>query len=167
MPTRIAPYYFYKNNQKMTGELNEMQINNVLCSQAIGRIACCDGKHPYIVPVTYSYDGKCIYAQSFEGRKMEMMRQNPNVCFEVDLSNDIFNWQSVLLFGQFEELEELDAAKSRENHVAKIMPLMTGSSIHQHEHWEGNGHELNDAGRMKPIMFRINIHEKMGRFEKR
>ena len=53
----------------MTGELNEQQINNLLTSQAIGRIACCDGKHPYIVPVTYSYDGHYIYGQSTEGQK--------------------------------------------------------------------------------------------------
>ena len=106
----------------MTGELNETQINNILCSQAVGRIACCDGKHPYIVPVTYSYDGEHIFAQSYEGRKMEMMRKNPNVCFQVDISTDIFNWQSVLIFGQFEEINEDDIPETREIHFSKIMP---------------------------------------------
>ena len=36
----------------MLGELNETQMNNVLLSQCIGRLACTDGKQPYIVPVT-------------------------------------------------------------------------------------------------------------------
>jgi hypothetical protein len=44
---------------------------------------------------------------------------------------------------------------------------MTPSAIHQHEHWEGGGHELSDKDRIKPIMFRIKINEKSGRFEKR
>jgi nitroimidazol reductase NimA-like FMN-containing flavoprotein (pyridoxamine 5'-phosphate oxidase superfamily) len=151
----------------MTGELNETQINNILCSQAVGRIACCDGKHPYIVPVTYSYDGEHIFAQSYEGRKMEMMRKNPNVCFQVDISTDIFNWQSVLIFGQFEEIDEDEIPETRESHFSKIMPLMTGSRIHEHEHSERSDNTLSDTSRIKPIMFRININEKMGRFEKR
>lgn len=151
----------------MTGELNQNEINNILCSQAVGRIACCDGKHPYIVPVVYSYDGSSIFAQTYEGKKLEMMRKNPNVCFQVDVSNDIFNWQSVLVFGQFEEIIGEKVELIRDTHFSKVMPLMTGSSIHQHEHDEGKGHELKENTRIKPIMFRIIINEKSGRFEKR
>ena len=153
--------------RNMTGELNEQQINNLLTSQAIGRIACCDGHHPYIVPVMYSYDGHYIYGQSTEGQKMELMRENPNVCFQVDLSCDLNNWQSAIAFGQFEELQDETASTAREFLFSKVLPLMTPSAIHQHEHWEGNGHELSDKDRIKPIMFRIKINEKSGRFEKR
>ncbi len=150
----------------MTGELNEQQINNLLCSQAIGRVACCEGKYPYIVPVTYAFDGTFIYCQSFEGKKIDMMRKNPNVCFEVDLSNSISNWQSVIVYGQFEEQTGDGKAKTREVLSAKVMPLSTSSVIHQHEHEEGPGHELKDDDRIKPITFRIRINEKSGRFEK-
>ena len=45
----------------MLGQLNDTQIQNILSSQAVGRLACTDGKQPYIVPVTYTYDGKYIY----------------------------------------------------------------------------------------------------------
>jgi nitroimidazol reductase NimA-like FMN-containing flavoprotein (pyridoxamine 5'-phosphate oxidase superfamily) len=119
------------------------------------------------VPVTYSYDGEYILAQSYEGRKMEMMRKNPNVCFQVDISTDIFNWQSVLIFGQFEEINEDEVPEIREGHFSKVMPLMTESRIHEHEHCERSDNTLSDTSRIKPIMFRININEKMGRFEKR
>jgi hypothetical protein len=44
---------------------------------------------------------------------------------------------------------------------------MTGSRIHEHEHSERADNTLSDKSRIKPIMFRININEKMGRFEKR
>ena len=153
--------------RNMTGELNEQQINNLLTSQAIGRIACCDGHHPYIVPVIYSYDGHYIYGQSTEGQKLELMRENPNVCFQVDLSCDLNNWQSAIAFGQFEELQDETASTAREFLFSKVLPLMTPSAIHQHEHWEGNGHEISDKDQIKPIMFRIKINEKSGRFEKR
>lgn len=151
----------------MIGELNEQQINNLLTSQAIGRIACCDGRHPYIVPVTYSYDGHYIYGQSTEGQKLELMRQNPNVCFQVDITSNLDNWQSAVIFGQFEELKDEKAAAAREHLFSKVVPLMTASVIHQHEHWEGSGHEIPDQSRIKPIMFRIKVNEKMGRYEKR
>jgi len=150
----------------MNGELNEQQINNILTSQLVGRLACCEDKYPYIVPVTFAYDGKYIYGHSFEGKKMEVLRKNPNVCFEVDIANDLSNWQSAVIFGQFEELEKNDAEEARSLLFDKVTPLQTKSSIHQHEHDEGIGHELSDKGRIKPILFRIKIHEKCGRFER-
>lgn len=149
----------------MNGELNEQQINNILTSQLIGRLACSDGKYPYIVPVTFSYDGNYIYAQSIEGKKLDVLRKNPNVCFEVDIANDISNWQSAVVYGQFEELEKEAAEEARTILFDKAMPLMTKSMIHQHEHDEGQGHELPDKNRVKPIMFRIKINEKSGRFQ--
>ncbi|MGA1308192.1 MAG: pyridoxamine 5'-phosphate oxidase family protein [Candidatus Kapaibacteriota bacterium] len=150
----------------MNGELNEQQINNILTSQLIGRLACCEDKYPYIVPVTFAYDGNYIYGQLVEGRKLELLRKNPNVCFEVDIANDIANWQSAIIFGQFEELKNDAAEEARILLFNKAMPLMTKSSIHLHEHDEGEGHELSDKSRIKPIMFRIKINEKTGRFER-
>lgn len=151
----------------MNGELNEHQINNILSSQMVGRIACCDKGYPYIVPVTYAYDGQYIYAQSLEGKKLDVMRKNPYVSFEVDISHDLNNWQSAVAFGQFEELTGADAETARELLFNKVIPLTTISEIHQHEHGEGSGHELSDATRIKPVMFRIRIHEKIGKFERK
>ena len=66
----------------MLGELNELQIKNVLSSQALGRMACAEGELPYIIPVTYAYDGDFIYGQTNEGKKLDILRKNPNVCFK-------------------------------------------------------------------------------------
>ena len=42
-----------------------------------------DGK-PYIVPLNYSYDdGKILFHCALEGKKMDAIRANPNVCFAV------------------------------------------------------------------------------------
>jgi hypothetical protein len=62
-------------------------------------------------------------------------------------------------------LEKEDAEEARILLFSKAMPLMTGYSIHQHEHDEGEGHDISDKSRVKPIMFRIKINEKTGRFE--
>ena len=151
----------------MLGELNEEQVNNVLASQVLGRLACTDGLQPYIVPVTYCYDGKYIYGQTNDGTKLDIVRKNPNICFQVDMMTDMANWQSVLVFGQFEELTEGDAESqiARETLFARVFSLMTSSTVHAHEHEPGTA--VDDSNRVKPVMYRIVITRKTGRFERR
>lgn len=148
----------------MLGKLDDLQIRNILTSQVLGRLACTDGKQPYIVPVTYTYDGKYIYGQTNEGRKLDILRKNPHVCFEVDTLMDMANWQSVLAFGEFEELKNEEAAKAREILFSRVFSLMTSSTIHAHEHESKT--KIDDKNRIKYVMYRIKINKLTGRFEK-
>lgn len=148
----------------MLGELNEIQINNVLSSQVLGRLACTDGRQPYIVPVTYTYDGQYIYGQTNEGLKLNILRTNKNVCFEVDMMTDMRNWQSVIVIGKFEELKEEEAIKAREILFGRVFSLMTSSTVHAHEH-EASG-KVDENPRVKHVMYRIKIEKVTGRFEK-
>jgi uncharacterized protein len=148
----------------MLGELNEVQINNVLFSQMLGRLACTDGKQPYITPVTYTYDGVYIYGQTNEGTKLNILRKNSNVCFEVDMVMNMANWQSVIVYGKFEELKGKEAEKARDILTNRIYPMLTSSTIHTF------GHEvtstIDDSSRVKFVMYRIKITKITGRFEK-
>lgn len=148
----------------MIGELNYNQIKNVLSSQAVGRLACSDGKQPYIIPVTYAYDGKHVYGQVIEGTKLKLLRKNPKVCFEVDMIINMANWQSVLVYGVFEELKNTEAKRAREFLFDRVFPLMTSSTIHPFGHEEKG--KVNDSTRIKPVMYRIKISKITGRFEK-
>jgi uncharacterized protein len=148
----------------MLGQLNDEQIENVLSSQVVGRIGCTDGKQPYIVPVTYTYDGKYIYGQTNEGMKLNMLRKNPNVCFEVDMMSDMRNWQSVIVYGKFEELKDKEAEKARSILFGKVFTLMTSSTVHAHEHEAGG--KVDDSTRVKHVMYRMKIKKVTGRFEK-
>jgi uncharacterized protein len=148
----------------MLGELNETQIRNILTSQVVGRIGCTDGKQPYIVPVTFTYDGEYIYGQTNEGTKLNMLRKNKNVCFEVDMMTDMRNWQSVIVYGSFEELKNKAAEKAREILFSRVFTLMTSSTVHTHEH-EATG-KVDDGTRIKHVMYRIKIKKITGRFEK-
>lgn len=154
--------YFVKDT--MLGELNDTQINNILSSQAVGRIACTDGRHPYIVPVIYGYDGKYIYGQTNDGEKLKLLRKNPNVCFETDRMTDLRNWQSVVVFGTFEELGDEEADDAKEILFDHIFPQLTGSSVHKFGH-EVTA-EIEDDNRKKTFLYRIKIKKMTGRFEK-
>jgi nitroimidazol reductase NimA-like FMN-containing flavoprotein (pyridoxamine 5'-phosphate oxidase superfamily) len=147
----------------MLGQLNETQINNILSSQVIGRLGCCSNNQPYIVPVTFAYDGECIYGQTNEGFKLSILRKNPKVCFEVDMMTDMRNWQSVIVFGKFEELKDDDAEEAKEILFNKVYLLKTSSTIHAHEH--GVTAEIDDNTRIKTVMYRIVIEKITGRYE--
>jgi len=148
----------------MLGHLNEMQIDNLLTSQVLGRLGCTDGKQPYVVPVTYTFDGEYIYGQSNEGMKLKILRKNPNVCFEVDMMTDMRNWKSVIVYGKFVELKNKAAEKAREILFGNVFPLMTSSTIHSFGH--GITDKVDDSTRVKYVMYRIKIQKVTGRFEK-
>jgi len=87
-------------------ELDEHEIDAFLRRCVIGRIGCHADGHTYVVPVVYVWEGECLYVQSIEGRKVRMMRANPQVVFEVDeYESDSGSWQSVIVEGVYEELE--------------------------------------------------------------
>ncbi len=147
----------------MIGKLDTNQVNNLLCSQSIGRLACTDGEQPYIVPISFSYDGVYIYGQTNMGKKLKIIRKNPDVCFEVDQMMDMRNWQSVVIYGEFEELKNKDAGTGREILFEKEFSLLTNTSVHAHEHAVTS--ILEDKGRIKEILFRIKIKKVTGRYQ--
>jgi uncharacterized protein len=149
----------------MLGELNENQVEDVLKTQVIGRIGCHADGITYVVPVTYVYDGTNIYAHSAKGMKIDMMRKNPEVCFEVDTMQNMANWQSVIVWGRFDEITRMEERQqAMQKLIDRMMPLMTGETA-QPTH--GLNTHAQDVGNQQAILYRITINKKTGRFEKR
>ncbi len=148
----------------MLGQLNNKQVEHLIYSLIIGRLGCHADAKTYIVPITYAYDGTYIYGHTKEGLKIEMMRKNPKVCFEVEAIENMSNWRSVIAWGEFEELKTPD---QRENGMRKlmdvVMPLMTGETTINNPITDS--HE-NYIEAMKGVVYRIKLTEKTGRYEK-
>lgn len=72
--------------RKSRQEIREQSIlDEILSSQLICRLAMVDGGRPYIIPVNYGYRDGCLYIHSApEGKKIDLLRTNPEVCFEVE-----------------------------------------------------------------------------------
>ena len=148
----------------MTGVLTKTEMDNLLHSQLVGRLACIQGDEPYIVPMAYAYDGKSILGQTIPGLKLRLLRSNPKVCFEVDQLVDLRNWKSVIIFGTFKETEEALIPQARKWLFNRIYPLSTPASVHAHEHTVES--IPSDDTRLKPVLFFIEIDRMTGRFEK-
>jgi nitroimidazol reductase NimA-like FMN-containing flavoprotein (pyridoxamine 5'-phosphate oxidase superfamily) len=88
----------------MIHELHPDEIESVLHRHHVGRLACVLAGEPYLVPITYTYQDGCIYGHTLPGQKLDAMRAEPRVSFEVDERWESDTWRSVVARGVFEEL---------------------------------------------------------------
>jgi nitroimidazol reductase NimA-like FMN-containing flavoprotein (pyridoxamine 5'-phosphate oxidase superfamily) len=144
-------------------KMTTAEIENVLQSQSICRLACNDIKFPYLIPLSYFYDGKYIYCQSQNGKKIELMQKNPNVSILVDIIGSMRNYKSVIINGEYQALNGIEADEARKLLFEQIFSLMTTTRIHYFEHQESG--KIDDSERVKVIMFRIKILSSTGRKE--
>ena len=148
----------------MLGKLTDKQIEHVLSTNVIGRIGCYADNKIYVVPVAYLYDNGCFLGHTIRGMKTKMLEKNPKCCFEVDSMQDMGNWQSVIAWGNFEELEGDEEKNAMKKLIRQLMPIMTGQSNHPDQELD-QLHKL-EALHLKATVFRISIEEKTGRYEK-
>jgi hypothetical protein len=132
--------------------MTEDEVEATLWRQRIGRIGCSVNDRPYVVPITYAYDGTYVYAYSGLGRKIEVMREQPLVCFEVDEVEGDVSWRSVIAEGVYEELVDDGARRD-------ALALLTSDGA------QVVPRSLDGAGRL--VVFRLRLTERSGRFERR
>jgi hypothetical protein len=149
----------------MLGELTKSEIEEVLTSNVVGRIGCTARNTVYVVPVTYAYDGESVFGHTVEGMKIEFLRENPECCFEVDVVKDLADWVSVIAWGTFEELKGEEARKAGDFLMNRIAPVMPGETSQSHRMGPLPNVRLATFEK-NPIVYRIRIKEKSGRFER-
>jgi len=96
--------------------MNQNEIDEILKNGEHGFLCLSKDNEPYAVPISYAYiDGKIVLHCSNIGRKLDILRANPRVCFAVaQYPNPImphngkcdFNFASVQCFGVIRELTD-------------------------------------------------------------
>ena len=148
----------------MLGALNSSEIESLLHREFVGRIGCHADDMIYVVPVSYAYDGEYIYVHTTEGLKIDIMRKNPKVCFQVDDMHNMANWQSAIAWGIFEELKKgEDRNHAIELLMGRVLPFIHSETMHVSPHWPFPSTEFDS---IKGIFFRIRLTKKTGRYEK-
>lgn len=149
----------------MLGDLNSDQIESFLREQITGRLGCYASGEIYVVPITYAYDGVYVYGRTHEGKKVKMMRENPEVCMEVDVMENFANWKSVIIWGKFEELKGNEALEAMYFFGSRLKPFVVSETAHSNEGISDIHKTHSSSG--KSITFRIKVRKKTGRFERR
>ena len=142
----------------MLGDLSKREIIDLLTKQVIGRIGCSANGETYIVPINYVYKDNAIYGHSALGKKIEMMRANPVVCFQVDEIKNTFRWKSVIISGTYSELTEEVRQQAMQGIIHRIMPLTDKPT-------EEPSHGIAPEDRDHIIVFKIELTEVSGKFE--
>ncbi|MCX7877256.1 MAG: pyridoxamine 5'-phosphate oxidase family protein [Ignavibacteria bacterium] len=147
--------------------MDKNSISNILIRNYTARLGCSDGNEVYVVPITYVYDGENILSHSNEGKKINIMRKNPEVCIEIDEVDDIFNWRSVIATGIFEELSGDESVKAFSKIYEKLSGIMKKSATEDtHPHIDKPTLHKRDISLNSTIVYRIKLIKITGRFER-
>ena len=89
-------------------EMSHEEIEQFLTCARIGRLGILFEGGPYVIPIGFAYDGKKVFFHTCsKGTKIEALRKNPRVCFEVDEAlSDATMSKSVVIFGLAELVED-------------------------------------------------------------
>ena len=112
-----------RRNEREINDREEMEA--IIQRAQVCRIGLSEKDVPYIVPMDFGYEGNCLYFHcASEGKKLDMIRQNSKVCFEMDIDHQMVKpagrpcewsakYRSVIGFGKafiIEDLQEKSAA---------------------------------------------------------
>lgn len=134
----------------MIGLMSETEIEAMLFRHKVGRLGCTAHDRPYVVPINYVFDGTYIYSYSSPGRKIDMMREQPIVAFQVDEIENDDSWRSVMVEGEYQELSGRSRAVAI-RHLAATDEVVART--------------LSAGERV--VVFRIALTDRSGRFERR
>jgi len=135
----------------MIEEMSSDEIHEFVLQQKVGRVGCHTAGETYVVPVIYAWHDDCFYVYTTEGKKVEMMRANAQICFEVDEHLEGGRWRSVIVQGHYEELRGESATRALEI----ISERFQSSSPTARDGDRG-------AGRV-PVAFRVRVKDITGR----
>ena len=121
--------------------IGRTEIDQIIKNTNVCRIAFADNNTPYIVPVSFGYDGKDIFIHTAKvGRKIDFINKNNLICFEfeddvktIDDKNIPCKWtsayKSVIGYGKIIELKDF---ADQEKAINQIMLHYLGKK------WEFN-----------------------------
>jgi len=103
-----------KANQEIT---DKAIIEEILQNCKICRIGISDKGFPYVLPFNYGYSDNQIYIHcALTGKKIDLLRENPNVCFEIEQTAEVVKndkackwattYRSIVGYGKIEILDD-------------------------------------------------------------
>ena len=136
-------------------------IESIIKRATVCRIALSENNVPYIVPLSFGYKDNCLYFHSApQGRKIDIIKQNNNVCFELDIDcelvkkpEDPCSWNmkyySVIGFGKAFFVDSPEEKRRALNIIV--------------EHYSSNSHEYSANKINKVAIIKIEIDSMTGK----
>jgi len=108
--------------------LDRTRIDAIIRSCAVCRLGVISDGEPYVVPLSFGYDGMAVYLHmAGSGRKLEALRREETVCLEWDIPGDVIRgieacawglrYASVIAWGRPKVLTDAEARQAGLNHI--------------------------------------------------
>lgn len=147
----------------MIGKLDPQEIEELLTSEQLARLGCSVNGKVYIVPISYAYDGVYVYGRTKEGMKVDFLRENPDVCIEVEHLTSMAEWKTVIAWGTFEELTDAEPrAEALKKLSSRVIPGASSETLRFTDDWPFSPPDINS---IEGVVYRIKLGERTGRFE--
>ena len=97
-------------------------IEEIILRSKVCKLAMCDRNQPYVVPLCFGFKDNTLYFHSApEGKKIEILKKNPNVCFEFEIFSQVIQsakackwgmkYQSVIGYGKASFITDEDSKR--------------------------------------------------------
>ena len=147
-----------RRKDKAIVELAEIEL--ILRTALVCRLGLTDGKRPYIVPLSFGFKNNTLYFHSApEGKKIQMLRKNSEVCFELDLDHEVMadeeackwgmKYRSVIGFGKASIVEDIREKKEGLNAIL--------------EHYSGRTYDYPEAAVNGTLVIKVEIESMTGK----
>ncbi len=114
-----------------------IEIDAILERADYGHLGLCDGDEPYVLPMNFGLADGAVYLHcASEGRKLDILRRNPNACFQVETGTQLLpspnacSWgiafQSVMIFGTISVVE---SEEEKVEGLAALMKQCAGDGV--------------------------------------
>ena len=135
-------------------------IEDVIRNSLVCRLGMSRNDQPYVVPLSFAYSDSTLYFHSAgEGLKLEIPQQNPNVCVEFDIDQEVIQgdkpckwgmkYRSVIGFGKASLVEDLEEKKKG---IDAIM-----------QHYAGRSFEYVEAAVKSTVVIKVEIESMTGK----
>ena len=80
--------------------IDRTAIESILATSTVCRLALSEDDRPYIVPLCFGYeDGALYFHTAREGKKIDILKKNNRVCFEVDCDHELVTHETPCKWG--------------------------------------------------------------------
>lgn len=138
-------------------EVTEIEkILEIIDNCQVCRLGLCIDNRPYVVPMSFGFEYKngeivMYFHSALEGRKIDMMKENNQVCFEMDIDKGLIEGDRACSYStKFQSVIGFGTAEFITNHEEKI---------------EGLKHILKHYTDKENLLFDDSVVEKTGVFK--
>ena len=132
-------------------ELSNDEILEILKRVIYGHLACSRNDEPYVVPIHFVSGEGEIFIYTTEGKKSEIIDANQRVCLQAEEVTDNQHWQSVIVDGVAERINEPFERERVMKLIVAVNPTLTPAlSIHWMDNWVRENIEI--VYRIKPTI---------------